>query len=154
MVSGTATTTKLSPVVPTAAASSSTLTLNNNHHHHHQNYSQQNPSRLNGGTTSPNSADSNSNAPTSSQQSLLLSTVISNVRNMLAEGGQITPSISLIPIKQVNHLIANQSNSTPRLSTIYYFAGTMQRRIQSTRCGKASQQQHNYHRTTGDFFIQ
>lgn len=50
------------------------------------------------GTTSPQSADSNSNAPTSSQS--LIGNVLHSSRHLLVDG-QITPSISLIPIKQV-----------------------------------------------------
>lgn len=50
------------------------------------------------GTSSPHSADSNSNAPTSSQS--LIGNVLQNSRHLLLDG-QITPSISLIPIKQV-----------------------------------------------------
>lgn len=52
----------------------------------------------NGGSPSPHSADSNSNAPTSSQS--LIGSVLQNSRHLIADG-QITPSISLIPIKQV-----------------------------------------------------
>lgn len=51
---------------------------------------------LNGGSPSPHSADSNSNAPSSSQS--LISSALQNSRH---HDGQITPSISLIPIKQV-----------------------------------------------------
>lgn len=53
---------------------------------------------LNGGSPSPHSADSNSNAPSSSQS--LISSALQNSRHLLHDG-QITPSISLIPIKQV-----------------------------------------------------
>lgn len=53
---------------------------------------------LNGGSPSPHSTDSNSNAPTSSQS--LISNALQSTRNLLHDG-QITPSISLIPIKQV-----------------------------------------------------
>ncbi|XP_037048837.1 zinc finger protein ztf-16 [Bradysia coprophila] len=54
--------------------------------------------RMNGGSpASPHSADSNSNVPSSSQS--LLGNVIQNSRHLLVDG-QITPSISLIPIKQ------------------------------------------------------
>lgn len=53
---------------------------------------------LNGGSPSPHSADSN--APTSSQ-SLISSALQSSRQNLLHDSSQITPSISLIPIKQV-----------------------------------------------------
>lgn len=53
---------------------------------------------LNGESPSPHSADSNSNAPSSSQS--LMGNVLQNSRHLLLDG-QITPSISLIPIKQV-----------------------------------------------------
>lgn len=49
------------------------------------------------GTSSPHSVDSNSNAPSSSQS--LIGSVLQNSRHLLVES-QITPSISLIPIKQ------------------------------------------------------
>lgn len=52
---------------------------------------------LNGGSPSPHSADSN--APTSSQS--LISSALQSSRQSLLHDGQITPSISLIPIKQV-----------------------------------------------------
>lgn len=52
----------------------------------------------NGGSPSPHSADSNSNAPSSSQS--IIGSVLQNSRHLLNDG-QITPSISLIPIKQV-----------------------------------------------------
>lgn len=54
---------------------------------------------MNGGSpaASPHSADSNSNVPSSSQT--LIGNVIQNSRHLLVDG-QITPSISLIPIKQ------------------------------------------------------
>lgn len=53
---------------------------------------------MNGGSpASPHSADSNSNIPSSSQS--LIGNVIQNSRHLLVDG-QITPSISLIPIKQ------------------------------------------------------
>ncbi|KAJ8675180.1 hypothetical protein QAD02_010966 [Eretmocerus hayati] len=57
------------------------------------------PAPLNGdGPSSPQSADSNSNAPSSSHHQLPLNTTISH---SIGEGEQvITPSISLIPIKQ------------------------------------------------------
>lgn len=56
---------------------------------------------VNGGSPSPSphSADSNSNAPSSSQS--LIGNVLQNSRHLLLDG-QITPSISLIPIKQVS----------------------------------------------------
>lgn len=53
---------------------------------------------------SPQSADSNSNAPTSSLSSMLPALVQSNRHSLLAasdSNASITPSISLIPIKQV-----------------------------------------------------
>lgn len=112
----TTTSTTTSSAAPTAAASSSTslaTSINNLLNHHHSQQQQQllhhhhHHHRLNGTASSPHSADSN--APTSSQQSLLGS-VISNVRNLLAEGGQITPSISLIPIKQVQETRLNSYN--------------------------------------------
>ncbi len=53
--------------------------------------------RMNGSPASPHSADSNSNVPSSSQS--LIGNVIQNSRHLLVDG-QITPSISLIPIKQ------------------------------------------------------
>lgn len=49
---------------------------------------------MNGGSPSPHSVDSNSNAPSSTH-------ALANSRNLLLDG-QITPSISLIPIKQVS----------------------------------------------------
>lgn len=49
--------------------------------------------------SSPHSADSNSNAPTSSH-SLIPTSVVNSSRHLLLENS-ITPSISLIPIKQV-----------------------------------------------------
>jgi len=52
---------------------------------------------LNGGSPSPHSADSNSNMPSSSQS--IIGNALQNSRN-LHHDGQITPSISLIPIKQ------------------------------------------------------
>lgn len=52
--------------------------------------------RMNG-SPSPHSADSNSNIPSSSQS--MIGNVIQNSRHLLVDG-QITPSISLIPIKQ------------------------------------------------------
>lgn len=52
---------------------------------------------MNGSPASPHSADSNSNIPSSSQS--LIGNVIQNSRHLLVDG-QITPSISLIPIKQ------------------------------------------------------
>lgn len=56
-------------------------------------------SRPNGGSpSSPHSADSNSNAPTSSHS--LLSGLAQSSRHLLLDTS-ITPSISLIPIKQV-----------------------------------------------------
>lgn len=54
---------------------------------------------LNGGSPSPHSADSN--APTSSQS--LISSALQSSRQSLLHDGQITPSISLIPIKQVGY---------------------------------------------------
>lgn len=48
---------------------------------------------MNGSPASPHSADSNSNIPSSSQS------LLGNSRHLLVDG-QITPSISLIPIKQ------------------------------------------------------
>jgi IKAROS family zinc finger protein len=48
---------------------------------------------------SPNSADSNSNVPSSSHS--LMQSVVTNSRHMMYENS-ITPSISLIPIKQVS----------------------------------------------------
>lgn len=54
---------------------------------------------LNGGSPSPHSTDSNSNAPTSSQ-SLIGNALAQSTRSLL--DGPITPSISLIPIKQVS----------------------------------------------------
>lgn len=58
---------------------------------------------LNGSSSSPHSADSNSNTPSSSQS--LITTHSS--RNLMMDG-QITPSISLIPIKQVNKFEQNK----------------------------------------------
>lgn len=55
---------------------------------------------LNGGDSpSPHSADSNSNVPSSSQS--LIGSVLQSARHHLMLEAQITPSISLIPIKQV-----------------------------------------------------
>lgn len=62
-------------------------------------------SRPNGGSpSSPHSADSNSNnAPTSSHQTTIItSAIVQNSRHLMLDSS-ITPSISLIPIKQVRH---------------------------------------------------
>lgn len=59
---------------------------------------------LNGDSPSPHSADSNSNAPSSSQS--LIGSVLQSTRHHLMLDGPITPSISLIPIKQVRNGIA------------------------------------------------
>lgn len=55
---------------------------------------------LNGGSPSPHSADSNSNMPSSSQS--IIGNALQNSRG-LHHDGPITPSISLIPIKQVTN---------------------------------------------------
>lgn len=62
---------------------------------------------VNGGSPSPHSADSNSNAPSSSQS--IIGSVLQNSRHLLLDG-QITPSISLIPIKQVSFQFILQVN--------------------------------------------
>lgn len=58
-----------------------------------------------GSPSSPQSADSNSNVPSSSHSSILTNEVQSS-RHLIFENA-IKPSISLIPIKQVNFLMTS-----------------------------------------------
>lgn len=105
-----------------------TSNSNNNHHHHHKSNGTSNDhhsklqptsvtattssgldiqaivrplNNISGGSPpSPQSADSNSNVPSSSHSSIMTNEVQSS-RHLLFENA-IKPSISLIPIKQVN----------------------------------------------------
>lgn len=98
---------------------------------------------LNGGSPSPHSADSN--APTSSQS--LISSALQSSRQSLLHDGQITPSISLIPIKQVRKLLA--STGLESFTNDLFFSRPVSLKINRSwsknwKCLKLKPNRHSY----------